>query len=563
MDMRAEIRGGDIVAETLEACGIATAFGIASVHNMPILDAVAARGRIRFVPTRGEAGGTAMADAYARTSGRVAAVVSSTGPGAANAVGSLLEAATAGVPILHVTGQIPSALIGRGGGSVHESRDQLGMLDSVCKAALRVGAVDRIVGTVTKAVEIALTPPMGPVSVEVPIDIQKRTTRRPDGLAEARVAVPDPPRPSEAALDALADRLAGRRRVLVWTGAGAFGAAAAVERLVALGFGAVTSMHGRGILPEDHPMTLGAFNVQGAIQAFYETCDAMVVAASRLRGHETRDFTVPLPNPLYQIDLDRAADGRAYPVELFVHGDAALALEGLADRLGGVFSADPAFADDLAAAKAKAVAAYHQVLGPYATFSDLLREATPRDAVWVRDITISNSSWGNRLFQVYDHRDNVYPVGAGIGLGLSLGIGAAIGSGRPVVCMSGDGGFTLNIAEACTAVQEKVDVAFVVMNDHGYGILRNIQQTQYAGRRFYADVTGPEFGTFARSIGMPHFRIDGLDRVKPVMADALRVNGPALVEVDMAAIGPFSAEFPPPPAGHDGEGRGPTESPSR
>ncbi|MCK6451355.1 MAG: thiamine pyrophosphate-binding protein [Alphaproteobacteria bacterium] len=538
--------GGAVVAEALERAGIRLAFGLVSVHNMPILEAVHRRGRIRFVPTRNEAGAAAMADAFARAGGGLAAVISSTGPGAANAVGSLMEALNAGSPILHVTGQVPAALIGRGGGSVHDTKDQARFLEAVSKAVFRPASVHAIAGTIAQAVQLALTPPCGPVSIEVPIDVQKANCARPATLDLPQPQPPTPLAPSGDVLDRLAARLAGCRRAMLWTGAGATHARGATKRLAALGFGMATSMHGRGTLPEDHPLTLGAFNVQSDIVAFYRTCDAMLVAGSRLRGHETSDFTVQLPQPLYQIDVDAAADGRTgYAVEMLVQGDAALALDGLADRLQGRYRPDPAFAGDLAAAKRKAVATFRGVIGHYAEFCDRLRAAAPRDTLWVRDITISNSSWGNKLYPVYDPRDNIYAVGAAIGLGLPMAIGAALGAQRAVICLSGDGGFSLNIAEALTAVEQRVKAVFVVMNDGGYGIIRNIQHARCDGYQFYTEVPGPDLGLFARAVGMPHWRLDRLAALGDVIGEALSAQGPALVEVDVAAIGPFPKSFPP------------------
>ena len=118
------------------------------------------------------------------------------------------------------------------------------------------------------------------------------------------------------------------------------------------------------------------------------------------------------------------------------------------------------------------MANYTDGLNAYREFPARLREAMPRDAVWVRDITLANSTWGNRIFPLSDPRTNVFPVSAAIGPGLPFGIGAAIGAnGRKVVSMCGDGGFCLSLAEVWTAVQEQSDVVFVVMNDNGYGVI--------------------------------------------------------------------------------------------
>ena len=127
-----------------------------------------------------------------------------------------------------------------------------------------------------------------------------------------------------------------------------------------------------------------------------------------------------------------------------------------------------------------------------------MREAMPPDAVWVRDITLANSTWGNRIFPLSDPRTNVFPVSAAIGPGLPFGIGAAIGAnGRKVVSMCGDGGFCLSLAEVWTAVQEQSDVVFVVMNDSGYGVIRHIQDALYGGRHFFGDLLAPDFQQLA------------------------------------------------------------------
>src|SRR5262249_20812783 len=151
-----------------------------------------------------------------------------------------------------------------------------------------------------------------------------------------------------------------------------------------------------------------------------------IVAGSRLRGHETYDFTVKLPENLIQIDVDPQANGRTYPVQQFLRGDCALTLSGLADLVTGQIVVDPAFAEDFAKIRGEAQAEYRATLGAYASFPDQIRAAMPRGTIWVRDVTIANSTWGNRLMPVFTPNENIYPVGAGIGLGLSLGVGAAV-----------------------------------------------------------------------------------------------------------------------------------------
>ena len=293
-------------------------------------------------------------------------------------------------------------------------------------------------------------------------------------------------------------------------------------------------------------MTMGALNGNGsaAVLEFYAGCDLMVVAGSRLRGHETGDFTVKLP-PLAQIDVDPMANGRTYAPDCFVRGDALPTLAALAERVRGRLVVDPAFAADFQAAKARAQEDFRANLGPYSSFPAQLRAVMPRDALWVRDITLNNSTWGNRLFPVYGPRDSVYPVGAGIGLGLHLGIGAALGAGaRKTVMMSGDGGFFLNVTELWTAVQENADMVMIVMNDRGYGVIKHIQDSLYGGRRFFGDLLAPDLQQLAALAGIPSWKVTQAERFGETVAQAIAHRGPSLVEVDMTAIGAFPPYFP-------------------
>jgi acetolactate synthase-1/2/3 large subunit len=492
----------------------------------------------------------------------------------------MVEAMTAGTPLLHLTGQIETPYLDRDLGYIHEAPDQLTMLKSVSKAAFRVRSADTALATLRKAVQTALTAPSGPVSVEIPIDIQQARVPLPTDLSPLMVPVAQP---DAAALDRLAETMACARRPLLWLGGGARHAGPAVQRLLALGFGVVTSTQGRGIVPEDHPQSLGAYNLHPPVERFYGTCDAMLVVGSRLRGNETLKYALKLPKPLHRIDADAAAQGRGYADDVFVAGDARLALDGLADRLealaatrSGGLGHDPAFLGDLRRAHDEAVAALHRGLGPYSALVHALQAVVGRNDQWVRDVTLSNSTWGNRELRLSGPRSGVHAMGGGIGQGLAMGIGAAVAaqvaqatpspetseSAGPVEanaatrqslartwCLSGDGGFTLNLGELATAAQEGCDLVVLLMNDRGYGVIRNIQDAQYGGRRCYVDLHTPDFAGLAAALGVSHRRIDRVDDFEPVLRDVAtrRGSGPVIVEIDMVAVGPFATAFAGPP----------------
>jgi acetolactate synthase-1/2/3 large subunit len=539
---------GDLVAEFLSKCGARTAFGIASVHNIPILDAISRRrNEIRFVMTRGEMGAAHMADAYARAAGGLGLVITSTGPGASNAATGLLEAQCAGTPVLHLTGNVPTKHFGLRRGATHDVPDQLGMLKSVSKAAYSIRSSQEAFGVLMRAVTEALTAPQGPVSVEIPIDIQKSAVARPAGLDVLKLPSVVPLAPDTAALDSLAERVLRARRPMLWTGSGARLAGPVVQKFLDLGFGLVTSWNGRGVVSDDHPLNLGALHGVGMplIENFYATVDLLVVAGSRLRGQETLDAALKLPQSKVQIDVDPMAEGRTYATDAFVCGDAQLTLQGLLERIEGRIRIDATFPAEFRKLKQDARAVFEETLGPYSSFAGQLRKVTPRDAVWVRDITVSNSTWGHRLFELHAPRDNIYPTCAGIGQGFPLAIGAAVAAGRrKTVLLSGDGGFVLNLGELWTVAQERPNLLIIVMNDRGYAVIKHMQDAQFGGNRQYGDLLGPDFGALAGLAGLPFWKVARAADFGATAAQALQTDGPAMIEVDMSVIGAHPPYFP-------------------
>ena len=185
---------GDFIARYLADIGVTTAFGVISIHNMPILDAIARQGRIRFVPARGEAGAMSMADAYARVSRSLGVVITSTGTAAGNAAGAQVEALTAGSPVLHITSQIDREWMDRDRAAIHDVPRQPDMLRAVSKRYVRIWDANGAAGALQGAVLAALEAPMGPVSLEIPIDVQREAGRFPAraSLPPLVVRKPDP-----------------------------------------------------------------------------------------------------------------------------------------------------------------------------------------------------------------------------------------------------------------------------------------------------------------------------------------------------------------------------------
>ncbi|MFF7774881.1 thiamine pyrophosphate-binding protein [Streptomyces tanashiensis] len=533
--------GGDLLVAVLRELGIDTVFGIVSVHNLPLVEAV--ERELRFVPVRHEASAVNAADAYGRARGSIGCALTSTGTGAGNAAGSLIESLSAGSSVLHVTGQVESEFLGSGRGFIHETKDQLGMLTAVSCYAATVPDTALAGRILREAAQAALSGPGGtggPASVEWPIDLQYA----PQTDALVVPGFPAVPAPTEGELAAAGALLASARRPVIWAGGGATGARDALTLLLeATGAALLTSNSGRGTVPEDHEQVIGNFATTPAVRTLLAEADVLLTIGTHFRSNETADYALDLPAAHLQIDLDAAALGRVYPVAHPLHGDAAPTLTALAPYAR---PAEAGWRERVRAVRAEVRATLHDAIGPQAALCDAIRAALPREAVIARDVTIPSSSWGNRLLEMYDPRDNVFPRGGGIGQGLGMGIGAALARpDAPTVVLAGDGGLAVHLGELLTLAQERPRLTLIVFNDGGYGVLRNMQD-RYSDRRSGVDLVTPDFELLARACGLPYLRIAAEEHAMPVILEAVASDGPTLVEVDLAALGPMKQPFTPP-----------------
>ena len=539
---------GDLVAEFLHLNGVENVFGVVSVHNIPMLDAIGRRNFIRMIPARGEMGAGHMADGYARSVNGLGVVFTSTGPGAANVAGSIVEARFAGSPVIHFTGQTATSNLDKNQGTVHDVPNQLGMLQSISKKAIRINSAEEALTKLKDAVKTALTAPMGPVSVEIPIDIQRTNIKRPLDLDQITLPTINLEIGDISSIDEMEAIILSSKRKILWVGNGGKYAKKEVKQFVDMGFAVVTSTQGRGVIFEENKMCLGAFNAVPLIEDFYKSLDLMIVVGSRLRGHETRDMSLQLPKNIIQIDIDSDAKNRTYNTNHFHCGDANKVLNELISRLSGKLNLEEQWVSEVGNLKNKIINEYKDTLGAYKNFPEIVRKVLPNNGRWVRDVTISNSMWGNRLMPISSPEENIYPVGAAIGPGMALAIGASIGSqDKKTIAMCGDGGFMLNLPDLWTVVETNCDVVFLVMNDQGYGVIKHIQESMYGGRKFFADLIGPNFEELSKVAKIKYKKIKNANDLEKKLDEAVRFSGPVLVEVDVNSVGEMPRYFMPPP----------------
>ncbi|MFC4117675.1 thiamine pyrophosphate-binding protein [Nonomuraea zeae] len=535
--------GAGQVAAALEVLGVRHVFAIASIHNLPILRELRARGAVEIVGMRHEQAAVHAADGYARVTGSLGVALVSTGPGTANAMGGLYEASFASSRVLLITGQVESAYLGRGRGYIHEAEGQGDMLRAVCRTVSLARRAGDLGAEVLRLARDVLTGRPQPAALEIPIDLQRAPAEEPE-LAAPRIPRDDV---DDKAAGEAARLLAGARRPLVWAGGGVTSAGASAE-LAALAEAAqapvVTSREGRGALPEDHPLCLGAFPALEPLRSYVEAADVVLAVGTRFQMYSTDSWRLRLPGDLIHLDVDPSVIGRAYPARLALAGDARRGLAQIARRLDE--HAVPDRSGLLAEAQAARAAARERIgaeMGPdHEAICASIRRHLPRNGVVVRDATVPAYVWGDRVLPILAPRTSIRPTAAGIGPGLPLAMGAAVGSGAPVVLIQGDGGFMLSAGELAAAAQIGAQVVVCLFNDRGYGVLREIIRDSYGGYAGAAgdvDLATPDFTALAASFGIAARPVADAETFDAEFAAAVARPGPTLLDIDLTALSPI------------------------
>ena len=534
--------GGQAVAETLSAIGVKHVFGIVSVHNLPIYDALSLHRDIQVINVRHEQAAAHAADAYSRVTGELGVLLTSTGPGAVNAVPGIYEAAFVSSRVMMITGQIESRFRGKGKGFLHEHEKQPEMLNTVCRSVASVRYTEDISRELSRIADDIRRGRPQPGAIEIPIDLQYRTTDiEIVGSSKTERIAPD-----ETLLDQAAEILRTAERPVIWAGGGV-NISGAGQELTAfaerLGAPVVTTIEGRGSISEMHPLSLGFRTDRVSGLEIFEEADAVLAVGTRFQNYATRVWSLPMPEKLVHVDVDPEVIGRNYPAAVAVVGDAKLGLEGLLKRVneGNV---DDQFVDRCLKIRASDEQAVREEIGSdHSQIVSTIRQLLPEDSPIVRDSTVPNYTWGNRLLPIVRSRTSVRPAAVAIGPGLPLGMGAAIGSGNHTLIVQGDGGLQLSIGELSACAEHQIPVIVLVFNDSGYNILRIIQDN-VLGRKHGTELPTVDFVKVAEGMGVDAERADGLEQFEPALARALERQGPSLLDIDMSVLAPIRLPLP-------------------
>ena len=517
------------ILDLFGAAGVRTAFGLPGVHNLSFWRASPTAARPRILSVRHEQTTVYAADGLARATGGLGVALTTTGPGAANAVAAFGEAAVSHSPVVLVASEAPLRVRrpGIGRGALHEMPDQSALFTPLAKAVLSATDADEAVAMAADALLLARTAPAGPVYLGVPSDVLGDAADPGPRVREPVRAAPD-----LRAVEAAAALLASTRKVVIWAGGGcvASGAEQAVTDLAwRLGAPVITTYAARGLLGVDHPLLVDAPPHEPSVSALIADADLLLVVGSQLDGMATRNWSMPRPQLLMRVDVDERTAHQGWPPDAVVVGDAALVCDALATRVAPrepwadqVFRVRHGLHAQLAADPRTTEAA---------AMLDSVDQGWPAGGDVVCDMAVAGY-WVGGYAAMPRSRRLQYPVGWGtLGYALPAAVGAAAGSGRPVLAVAGDGGVPFALGELATLAQENLPVTVLVVDDGGYGMLRHDQQVAGDPERG-VDLDGPDWIALADAFGIAAHALDSVGApLAAALADAAARPGPTLLHV--------------------------------
>jgi acetolactate synthase I/II/III large subunit len=521
--------GGEAIADSLIANGVDTVFGIPGIQLDALYDAFyKRRDRIRVIHTRHEQGAAYMAMGYAQASERTGVFAVVPGPGLLNSLTALADAASANLPVLGITGQIPSERIGQGLGFPHELKDQRAVVRGIIDWAERADHPSEVPARIDAAFRHMHHPRRRPAVFEMPPDLMAQ--RAPVvALPAASANFPRPPLADPDAVARAAARIAAAAAPLIMVGGGAMAAEAAVTRLAALlGAPVVMTSNGRGVLPDDHPL---AFNMLCG-QELWKSADLVIAVGTRMITPLLSWGRADLP--VIRIDVDPVqALKPQHPAEAIV-ADAGDAVHALCDVLEAGRASPTRW--NFAAITAPVMSRLAG-LEPVAGYARAIRDAVPRDGIFVSDIT-QFGVYARFALPIYHPKTYLLPgYQATLGWAYPAALGAQVAHPeRKVVTFAGDGGFLFNIQELATAVQHRIPVVAIVFNNSRFGNVHLIQAKDYGGRHIATDLANPDFVRLAQAFGMSAARVETPDGLAQALGAFLAAGAPALIEVTVGDL---------------------------
>jgi len=540
----AVMSGADAILGQMLVNGVDTIYGLPGGQLDHFFDSMyRSEGRVRFVGSRHEQGAAYMAFGHARSTGRPGVYTVVPGPGVLNTTAALSSAYATNAPVLCLTGQIPSAAIGRGIGFLHELPDQLATLRSLTRWAERIMRPEDAPRIVNEAFARLGSGRRGPVSVEMPMDTMG--LQADVALLERARMRPAPAVDTDRVAEA-AKLLSRAERPMIVIGGGAADAPDELLELAALLQAPVVAFrNGRGVISDRHYLS----HVLPGGYELWKTADVVLGIGTRMEQQLLHWKTTPRMKVI-RVDIDAAELDRIEAPAVAIHADARTAINALIAALGKLSVRRASREDELKALKAKVA---HDVgaIQPQVAYLEAIRRALPDDGYFVDEITqVGYASW--YAFPVYEPRHLVtcgYQGTLGYGYATALGVKCA-NPRKAVVNIAGDGGFLFTSNEMATAAQYNIALVTVLFNNGKFQNVQRQQKEWFGGRLIGSDLRNPDFVKYGESFGVRSLRVQGPEALEAAIRSALELDAPVLIEVpcgDMAS--PWTHIIKPPVGG--------------
>ncbi|WP_350346923.1 thiamine pyrophosphate-dependent enzyme [Agromyces sp. G08B096] len=525
---------GRAVLETIRSYGVTTIFGIPGTHNLELYRPLADLG-IRAVTTRHEQGAGYGADGWAQQTGLPGVVITTSGPGLQNAMSAIGTAFCESRPLLVISPGVPLGAEFADVGTLHETKDATAMVGAIAEWSRRVTTAAEAVDAVHDAFTLFRSGRPRPVHVEIPLDVLEA----PAGLpAEARLARPAPaPAAGDAEAVRRAAELIGEASApVIIAGGGATRAAREVTALAErLGAPVLTSLNGKGTLDEQHPLSLGSNLRIGAAREAAEHADVLIVLGSKLGEAELWAPALEARGRVVRVDVSAAQLHKNLEATVGIVGDTSAVVAALLEQLPGPTAPRP----DLTGLRAAIAAEIASIAPDTVALAETIAEALPEHAVVAGDSSqIIYLALANVLRASRPHSLLYTPTYATLGYGLPAAIGARVAqTERPVVAVLGDGALMFCVNELATAVEQRLDLTIVCVDNGGYAEIKQ-NELDRGIAPIGVDLIQPDWAALADAFGATGRRAARVDEVAPAIRAAVAGGGVQLVHIPQAALAP-------------------------
>ena len=547
MENKDTITGAEALLRTLIAEGAECIFGYPGGQAIPIYDSLYDyRDRLRHVLVRHEQGATHAAQGYARVSGRVGVALVTSGPGATNTITGVADAMLDSTPIVVITGQVPSPLLGT---DAFQEVDVIGIMSPITKWAYQVRRADEVAWAVARAFYIASTGRPGPVVIDISKDAQVgRTVYEYKPVDFIRSYRPWPEIKAERVAEAAALINAAKRPfALVGQGVILSGAERELKDfLEKADIPAGATMLGLSAMPTDFRLNKGMLGMHGNVGPNRKTneCDVLIAIGMRFDDRVTGDLkTYARQAKIIHLDIDASEPDKNVRADVKVLGDAKAALRAITAELRPARHTAwiAAFDADAEEERVKVIEPELYPTEGRLHMGEIVRrvsEATGHRAVLVTDVG-QNQMMGVRYFQYTETRSVVTSGGLGtMGFGLPAAIGAKIGAPERTVCLFvGDGGMQMTLEELGTIMQERLEVKIILLNNHFLGMVRQWQELFFNERYSYTEMENPDFVTIARAFRIAAREVSRREELDEAISEMMATDGPYLLVADVEKRG--------------------------